>query len=62
MASNLDVLKDADIFDEGAGLTDEQKQQIEDLSQEEVQALIDIKKKLSKFTWPIQTVILPRML
>lgn len=56
------MLKDAQIFDDGAGLTDEQKKQVEDLTKEEVQALIDIKKKLAKFTWPIQTVILPRML
>jgi hypothetical protein len=61
MATNYDLLKGADIIDDGKGLTDEQRQQLEDLSPDEIQALIAIKKKLSKFNWPIQTIIMPRM-
>jgi hypothetical protein len=61
MATNFDLLKGEKIIDDGDGLTPEQKQQLEDLTPDEVQALIAIKKKLSKFTWPIQTVIMPRM-
>jgi hypothetical protein len=60
--TNFDQLKDAGILDDGQGLTDEQKRQLEDLTPEELQSLIDIKKKLPGFEWPIQTVIKPRML
>lgn len=61
MATNYDLLNDEGIFDGGENLTPEQKQQIEDLTNDEVQALIAIKKKLSKFDWPIQNIVLPRM-
>ena len=61
MATNYDLLKKEGIFDGGQSLAPEQQQQLEDLTYEEVQALISIKKKLSKFDWPIQNVVLPRM-
>jgi hypothetical protein len=58
MATNLDQLKEAQVLDE-EGLTDDHKQQIEDLNQDEVEALINIKKKLTTFTWPIRNDIEP---
>jgi hypothetical protein len=58
VAANLDQLKQAQVLEE-EGLTDEHKQQIEDLSQDEIDALINIKKKLTKFTWPIRNDIEP---
>ena len=61
MATNYDLLQNEGIFEGGDDLTPEQKQQIDDLSYEEVQALIAIKKKLSKFYWPIHQPVAPRM-
>lgn len=57
--ANTQKLKDAEILDED-GLTDEQKRHIETLTDAEIDALIQIKKKLPSFDWPIKTK-LPRM-
>jgi hypothetical protein len=61
VATNYDLLKNAGIFDGGDELTPEQQQELENLSADEVQALISIKKKLTKFDWPIRHIVRARM-
>lgn len=55
-------LQAAGILREDHGLTDAQVKQLESLSDDEVGALMDIKKKLTKFDWPLGTVVVkPQM-
>ncbi|KWV60240.1 hypothetical protein AS026_00080 [Rhizobium altiplani] len=61
-SANYDKLKQAKVFDDEQQMADEQKKQLEDLTPQEVKALIDIKAKLDKFEWPIKTVKKPTML
>ncbi|MBD9451039.1 hypothetical protein IB244_05560 [Rhizobium sp. RHZ02] len=61
-SANYDKLKQAKVFDDEQQMADEQKKQLEDLTSQEVKALIDIKAKLDKFEWPIKTVKKPTML
>ncbi|MEM6463308.1 MAG: hypothetical protein AAF724_15465 [Pseudomonadota bacterium] len=55
------TLKDQGILDDGEGYTEDMKKELESLSDEEMEALISIKKKLGSFTWPLQSVIKPQM-
>lgn len=61
-SANYEKLKKAKVFDDEQQMADEQKKQLEDLTPQEVKALIDIKAKLDKFEWPIKTVKKPTML
>lgn len=61
-SANYEKLKQAKVFDDEQQMADEQKKQLEDLTSQEVKALIDIKAKLDKFEWPIKTVKKPTML
>ncbi|MEK1871633.1 MAG: aroma-sacti cluster domain-containing protein [Rhizobium altiplani] len=61
-SANYEKLKQAKVFDDEQQMADEQKKQLEDLTPQEVKALIDIKAKLDKFEWPIKTVKKPTML
>jgi hypothetical protein len=55
-------LQAAGILHEDHGLSDAQIKQLESLSEDEISALVDIKKKLTKFDWPLGTVVVkPQM-